>query len=111
MEKQRTPLQNRSMHKLFNDISLYCIEHGIDMQTVLAHMQDYRVQVSTEAVKATWKAIQASALGKHSTTELTTSELKSVQEEFGKMWSEITGQHFEWPSAESQNFAETYGNQ
>jgi len=109
-EKQRTIQQNKSMHRLFSDISLHCQSNGINMQTVLDHMSTYRLEVSPEAVKATWRAIQAQTLGKTSTTELTTAELKSVQEEFTKLWSEITGEYFSWPSMESQNFEEYYKN-
>lgn len=111
MQNQRTPLQNRSMHKLFGDISRYCMEHGIDMQTVLEHMKDHRVQVSPEAVKSTWKSLQSTAFSKESTTELTTKEVTATQEEFIKLWADITKTVFQWPSQEAQEFIEHYDNQ
>jgi deoxyribodipyrimidine photolyase len=100
-ETKRSTAQNKSLHKLFGDISRYCIEHNIDMQTVMEHMKRYRCEASTTAVKSTWHDIQKTLLNKSSTTELTTQELNEVYEEFSKMWSEITKQHFPFPSYDS----------
>lgn len=99
--KPRTISQNRALHKLFTDISRYCLEHGIDMKTVLDHMSRYRCQVSPGAVKETWRAIQITTLGKESTTELEAKEIDQVYEEFNKLWTEITHEHFPFPSYES----------
>lgn len=100
-EKLRTQQQNRSMHKLFNDISLHCMSTGIDIKTVTEKLEHYHVEVTPQFVKETWRTVQRAAVGKESTTELTTAELKIVQEEFGKLWSEITGEVFDWPSISS----------
>ena len=98
---QRTNTQNKSLHKLFENISTHCIAHGIDQKTVVDHLKAYECPTTPEAVKATWKVIQVAMTGKTSTTELTTGEIDFVFGAFSKLWSEITGEYFPFPSYEA----------
>jgi hypothetical protein len=98
---QRTNQQNKSIYKLFQDISTHCIAHGIDQKTVVEHLKAYECPTTPEAVKATWKVIQFAMTGKKSTAELTRGEIDLVFGAFSKLWSEITGLYFPFPSYEA----------
>ena len=97
MEK-RTQQQNRALHKLFNDISAYCVETGIDQRTVVTRLDAYQCPTSPQFVKETWRAMQVAITGNKSTTELDRKEIDQVYDVFNKFWSEITGEHFPFPS-------------
>lgn len=101
-EELKTRQQEKAYHKLFSDISNYCMEHGIPMKLVVEAMNQYEMDVDTQSVKNTWKTILKSKTGKTSTTEQTKEDVKIVQEEFGRLWGEITGVAFDWPSIENQ---------
>lgn len=94
----RTQQQNRALHKLFNDISNHCIEHGIDQKTVLDSLKSYEVSTSPQFVKEVWRVIMHTLTGKTSTTEMTTKEIDQVYDVFNKFWSELTGEHFVFPN-------------
>lgn len=99
-EKQRSISQNKSLHKLFADISAHCIANNIDMKTIIEHMKNHRCEASPTAIKNVWKDIQQTITSKKSTTELTTKEIDEVYEEFNKVISEITHEYFPFPSIE-----------
>jgi len=101
-EQAKTRQQEKSYHVLFSQIANYCMEHGIPMKLVLDHMNQYQMDVDTQAVKNTWKCILKSKTGKTSTTQQTKEDVKIVQEEFGRLWGEITGVAFDWPSIENE---------
>lgn len=101
-ETQKSRQQEKSYHVLFKQIADHCVAHGIDTKTVTDKLDRYRVDVTEKFVKGTWKAILESLTGKESTTEQTKEDVKLVQEEFGKLWGEITGESFDWPSIENQ---------
>lgn len=98
---QRTISQNKALHKLFGDISSYCVETGIDTKTVTSALTDYPTPVSPQFVKETWRAMQVAITGKQSTTELERKEIDQVYDVFNKFWSELTGEHFAFPSYDS----------
>lgn len=97
---ERTNQQNRALHKLFNDISAYCVETGIDQKTVLDSLKSYEVSTSPQFVKEVWRVIMHTLTGKKSTTELDRKEIDQVYDVFNKFWSELTGEHFPFPSWE-----------
>lgn len=105
-ENKRTIAQNRALHKLFNDIAYYCVESGIDQKTVVKSLEAYPVSVSPQFVKETWRAMQIALTGKTSTTELNKKEIDQVYEVFNKFWSELTGEHFAFPSIEMMTLGE-----
>lgn len=96
--QQRTTTQNRALHKLFGDIANYCVETGLDQKAVVNGLSSYAVPVSPQSVKEIWRTIQYTLTGKVSTTELTTKEIDQVYDVFNKFWSELTGEHFAFPS-------------
>ena len=98
MEKPRTLSQNKSLHKLFTDVSSHCVSVGLDQKTVVNKLESYSCPTSPAFVKSVWKAIQLSITGKESTTELTSKEVDEVYEVFSKFWSEITGEYFKFPN-------------
>lgn len=96
--KQRTIAQNKSLHKLFNDISAYCVETGLDQKTIVNKLEDYQCPTSPQFVKEVWRQIQISITGKTSTKDLDRKEIDQVYDVFNKFWSEVTGEHFPFPS-------------
>lgn len=110
-EQPKTRAMEKAYHLLFNQIANHCMNTGIDMQTVNEHIQSYRVDVDAAFVKSTWRALLKAKTGKTSTTEMTKEDVQSVQQEFHRLWSEITGINFEFPSADNQNFNEWYNSQ
>lgn len=98
----KTRQMEKSYHVLFSQIADHCIAHGIDTKTVTDKLDRYRVDVTPQFVKSTWRAILESLTGKTSTKEQTREDVKMVQEEFGRFWSELTGETFDWPSISAQ---------
>jgi hypothetical protein len=97
-ENKLTRQQQKSIHKLFGQISEYCIGKGLDQRTVVNKLETYSCPTSPQFVKETWRAMQVSITGKTSTTELTRKEIDQVYDVFNKFWSELTGEHFAFPS-------------
>jgi hypothetical protein len=78
MEEQRTTAQNKALHKLFGDISAYCVETGIDQRTVVNKLEAYSCPTSPQFVKETWRAMQVAITGKTRTTEDGTVEAEGL---------------------------------
>ena len=77
-EKQRTPLQNKSLYKLFRLWADALNDAGKDMRVVLKPMGS-QVWWDKDLVKEfLWRPIQRAQLGKISTTELSTKEIDEV---------------------------------
>lgn len=98
---KRTRAQNRAMHKLFTDISNHCVQIGLDQKTVVNQLEAYSCPTSPAFVKETWRAMQVAITGKESTKDLDRKEIDQVYDVFNKFWSELTGEHFAFPSAEA----------
>ena len=98
MENQRTISQNKSLHKLFTDIASHCVAYGIDTKPVLTKLEQYPTPVSPQFVKESWRAMQIAVTGKTSTADLDKKEIDQVYDVFNKFWSELTGEHFPFPS-------------
>lgn len=101
-EQPKTRRQEKAYHVLFQQIADHCVANGIDTKTVTARLENYRVDVTHLFVKSTWRAILQSLTGKTSTKDQTKEDVKLVQAEFAKFWSELTGEAFDWPSIESE---------
>lgn len=100
-QPQRTEQQARALHKLFGQVSAHCIATGIDQKTVVNQLDAYETPTSPQFVKETWRAMQVAITGKTSTKDLTRSEVDQVYDVFNKFWSELTGEHFAFPSIEA----------
>ena len=97
-EAKRTSRQNASLHLLFTHISNHCIQTGIDQKTLVDALDGYSVPTSPQAIKEIWRAIQIAITGKKSTTDLDRKEIDQVYDAFNKFISELTGEHFSFPS-------------
>lgn len=99
-EAKRTTSQNSALHKLFSDISNYCIETGIDQKAIVDALDGYSVPTSPQAIKEIWRTIQMAVTTKKSTADLNKEEIDLIYNVFNKFISEVTKQHFPFPSLE-----------
>jgi hypothetical protein len=100
-EEIKTRQQEKSYHKLFQQIADHCVANGIDMKMVLDKLLLYRVEVDSASVKSVWRSILTTKTGKTSTKDQTREDVKNIQPEFAKFWEELTGEKFDWPSIEN----------
>lgn len=96
-EKIRTPKQNNSEHKLFEEVAVELNNHGISMKALIENLEINHTKYS---VKAVFRAIGKAKFGKDSTAKLTTKETQECYEEFNRMLSSY-GIFIAWPSVES----------
>lgn len=101
IEEQRTTSQNKALHLLFTHISNHCIQAGIDQKAIVSQLDGYSVPTSPQAIKEIWRCIQIAITGKTSTKDLNKKEIDQVYDVFNKFISEVTHEHFEFPSIES----------
>ena len=100
-EKQRTELQNNSLHKYCELLSEALFEAGITQKKFLEAMNE--IHNSPESIKAVFRQYGKEKYGKKSTAGLTTKEISDIYEEFNLNLSKI-GIHIPWPSSEEQMF-------
>ena len=98
--KQRSQATERALRLMFKQISNVCMAKGIDQKTVLDHLRKYRIQTTPDFVNEVWRVIMMGTVSKESKVDLEQREVETVYEEFSKFWSEITGEHFTFPSYE-----------
>lgn len=104
--KQRTEVQNRSLHLYFELIAQRLNDAGYDVQTVIKQVMD--VSWSKILVKELlWKRAQEKMLGKKSTTELTTKEIDIVFDQVNRFLAEKFGISEPWPSLDELIFRES----
>jgi hypothetical protein len=96
-KKQRTKLQNRSIHKLFTTLSDQLNTLGLDMRVVLK--PSYSIWWTPESIKRDlWCPLQKVMLDKEHTSELTTNEISKVYEQLSKIIGEKFGVEIDFPS-------------
>lgn len=100
--KLKSRQQEKSYHVLFQQIADHCIAHGIDTQTVTTMLERYRLETDAEFVKSVWRVILQNKTGKTSTTQQTTADIKLIQPEFERFWTEVTKEKFDWPSIQTE---------
>jgi hypothetical protein len=97
--KQRTLLQNRSLHLTFSELAKILNEYGLNCDDKIINID---VPWSGENVKnIIWRPVQQALLGKSSTTELSTTDIDKVFDIIVKAVAEKTGEVLEWPSIQS----------
>ncbi len=96
-EKQRTPSQNRSLHKYCTELADVLNEHGITIRQLFAEVE---ADNTMESVKQLWRTFARMKYGKESTKDLTTSEIQKVFEEVNRHISQW-GLHMPFPSYEN----------
>ena len=96
---QRTPNQNRSLHKYLTWIAEGLSDSGQDMRTLVKiPIKPTMDNVKENLFKPVMNAMYPD---KKSTTELTTKEMMEVYDVFNAAMSERLGIGFDWPSEES----------
>lgn len=105
-EKQRTIAQNKAIHVYFQEMAQLLTESGIDVQLFL---KDFEISYSPEMIKNIWRNIAKEKFQKDGTSQLTTTELQAVYEEFNRHVAKH-GIHLPFPSVEAQNFEEWYND-
>ena len=104
-ETRITRQQQKSLHKLFTDVSNEMRAQGIERRTVMRDLKGYSCPIDAAFLKEVWRAIQYTQTGKHSTTELTTSEVQSVYDTFNVFLGEFYHIHLPWPSYDAMALA------
>ena len=94
---KRTTKQNNSQYQFFEDFSKLCIEHGLDVRVVF---KDVRVTATPKTIKMYWDGIMKEKYGYDSTTQLTTTEMTEMYDEFNKILA-AQGYHIPFPSQEN----------
>ena len=97
-EKQRTLLQNRSLHLYLTQLAEELNAAGLEISVVLKRRPS--VPWSLETIKnLLWRPLQEAQLGKKSTTTLTTKECDLIYNTLNRFTSEM-GIFVPWPSVE-----------
>lgn len=104
-EKQRSLAQNRSLHKWCDELAQEANAHGVSYKAVVENLS---VDWTLESVKSIIHAIGKSMYEKTSTADFTTTELTNVCKEVDKLFLE-QGINILFPSFESKNLSDTYG--
>lgn len=95
-EKTRTLLQNRSIHKYFQEVADMLNESGIP---IAVFYSDIEADYTKEAVKSLFRAFLKEKYGKDSTKQMDTKEVQEVWEEVNRHLSKH-GIHIPFPSRE-----------
>lgn len=102
-EKQRTPRQNRALHKFYGMLAVSLNEAGLDMRRTLKPGVD--IPWTAETVKDyLWRPIQSAQLEKDSTTELTTKDIDAIYDTLNRHLGEKLGVHVPFPSIDEESF-------
>lgn len=97
---QRTPAQNRALHKYFTMLADEMNAAGLDQRAVLKPEVD--IPWTTESVKEQiWRPLQKIQLGKDSTTELSTTDIDKILDTITKHLGEKFGLVVEFPSIDT----------
>ena len=100
MSKQRTSLQNRSLHLWFQQLADALNAAGWNVQKTLRH--DVEIPWNAALIKELiYRPVMTAMTGKESTTNLDTIEPSQVYEVLNLHLGEKLGVHVEWPSEES----------
>ena len=96
---QRTPLQNKALHKYFSLLAEALNDAGYDMRKTLK--ADIEIPWTEENIKNhLWRPIQISMTGKQSTIALDTAEPGQIYEVLNKHLGEKLGVNVPFPCDE-----------
>ena len=99
--KQRTSLQNRSLHLYFTMVADALNDAGLDLRKVLKESVD--IPWTKYNVKEfLWKSVQELHFGTRSTTELTTKDIDKVYDTLNRFLGEKFGIHVQFPSIDNE---------
>ena len=98
--KQRTPTQNKSLHKFFELLADSLNDAGWNVQKTLRH--DVEIPWNPALVKELiWRPVQEAMTNKHSTTKLDRLEPSQIYEVLNLHLGEKLGIHVPWPCEET----------
>ena len=98
--KNRTALQNNSIHLLYSKTATVLNDAGLDMKKAIQAELDWKMESVKEYV---WRPIQIATVDKTSTTQLTTKEVDEVYDEYNKYLSKL-GVHVPFQCVENMIF-------
>lgn len=110
MDKTLNPKQLRSLHKLFSDIAITLMQHGVDLKMLLEKFREEDIPPSGDNIKEIFKSQLFRTHGKGSTKEMTNGELEELLMYFNKNIGELTGESIEFPSQETLQLIKYYND-
>ncbi len=111
-EQKRTLRQNRALHKYLTLVAHELQNQGQTLQDVVKKISFAEITPTTQSLKEVmWRPIQQTAIGKDSTTELTTAEIKQVYDLVSMFLSKQFEIDLPWPSEEDDiNYLKSFEN-
>lgn len=97
-ERQRTILQNRSLHKYFKLMSDEMNNHGITQRLLFDAFKE--MDTTEHSVKQAFQRVSMALYGTDETHKLTTKQMMKVYDTFDLYISQTHGVHIEWPCDE-----------
>lgn len=97
-EKQRSQLQNNSLHLWLTLVASALNEQGLDVRQVLAKSKRQEIPWTMAAVKEhLWKPVQLAYNGKSSTIKASTTDYSVISDILNRTFSEQFGVYVPWP--------------
>ena len=98
--KQRTTLQNRSIHLWFEQVEQAAAEEGLTFDQIV--MESVELPVTKELMKELWKAVQYKLYGTDSTKEMTTDQVDKIFDVLNKHLGQVAGIYVPYPDITSK---------
>jgi hypothetical protein len=106
---QRTPQQNKALHKYLELVAEEMNRNGITMQDVVKAIKRAEIRPTKESLKeVVWKPLQEIILAKKSTTELEKTEIDEIYEVMNKWLGQEFEIHIPFPTHDD-TFVENFG--
>jgi len=102
MQKQRTDIQNKSLHLGCQQIADHLVENNIPLDVALKNLH---VRPSMETIKSIYRDIAKAKFEVTSTADLETTQIDQVWEDLTATLSLNTGVYFPFPSQETRKEA------
>lgn len=97
-EKQRSQLQNNSLHLWLTLVASALNEQGLDVRQVLAKSKRQDIPWTMAACKEhLWKPVQLAYNGKNSTTKASTTDYSVISDILNRTFGEQFGVYVPWP--------------
>lgn len=101
-EKQRSQLQNNSLHMWLTHVAHALNEKGMDVRQILQMSKRQEIPWTMEAVKQhLWKPVQESYIGEKSTTRASSTDYPAIYDILNKTLIEKLGIQVPWPCKEN----------
>lgn len=100
-DKQRSRLQNNSLHLWLDMVCQELNERGLTVQQALEKAVD-RDWTMPAAKELLWRPVQKAMTGQDSTTKITTKECTEIAETLNRHLGGNFGFYVSWPSKEAQ---------